>query len=59
MREIVKLGGFILVFIGTVGLLINEFVFDWARIVTITFACLNVMGLGILGFTIRGSRKQA
>jgi len=59
MSEVVKLGAFILLIIGTVGLLINEFVFDWARTITITLACLNIVGLAILGFAIRGSKKQA
>jgi len=45
MREIAKLIAFILLIIGTTGLLLNEFVTDWGRGITITFACLNVLGL--------------
>ena len=50
MREIAKLIAFILLIIGTTGLLVNEFVTDWGRGVTITFACLNVLGLVLLAF---------
>jgi len=48
MREVAKLTAFILLIIGTIGLLVNEFVTDWGRGVTITFACLNVLGLVVL-----------
>ena len=45
MREVLKLGSFILIFIGTLGLLLNEFMFDWGRTVTIIFAAINLVGL--------------
>ena len=51
MREVAKLTAFILLLIGTIGLLVNEFVTDWGRGVTITFACLNLLGLLGLAFT--------
>ena len=51
MREAAKLIAFILLIIGTIGLLVNEFVTDWGRGVTITFACLNILGLVLLAFT--------
>lgn len=51
MKEAAKLIAFILLGIGTIGLLVNEFVTDWGRGVTITFACLNVLGLVLLAFT--------
>ena len=51
MREAAKLIAFILLIIGTIGLLVNEFVADWGRGVTITFACLNILGLVLLAFT--------
>lgn len=57
MKEIVKLSGFILLIIGTLGLVINEFVFDWGRAATITFAALNGAGLATLAITHRGMRK--
>jgi len=58
MREAAKLIAFILLIIGTIGLLVNEFVTGWGRGVTITFACLNVLGLVLLAFTawIMGKR---
>ena len=59
MREVARLTAFILLIIGTIGLLLNEFVTDWGRGVTITFACLNVFGLVVLAFTTwaMGKRK--
>lgn len=45
-----KLFAFILLIIGTIGLLINELVFDWGSVATIILAALNVIGLAILAF---------
>ena len=59
MREIAKLSAFILLIIGTLGLLINEFVFDWGGTATLTFAALNVVGLAILAYTYWGMKKEA
>ena len=50
MMEVAKLTAFVLLIIGTIGLLVNEFVTDWGRGVTIMFACLNVLGLVVLTF---------
>ena len=58
MKEGLKLSGFILVIIGTVGLLINEFIFDWGRTATLTFAAVNVVGLATLGFANWGMKKE-
>jgi len=58
MREVAKLSAFILLIIGTFGLLINEFIFDWGRTATLTFAALNVVGLAILAFTYWGMKKE-
>ncbi|MFC2024260.1 hypothetical protein ACFLTJ_01595 [Chloroflexota bacterium] len=49
---------FILLIIGTVGLLLNEFAFDWGRTVTITFAVVNVVGLVTLAFIIWDRNKK-
>lgn len=49
--KVAKLTAFILLIIGTTGLLVNEFVTDWSRGVTITFAILNFVGLATLAFT--------
>ena len=43
---------FILLIIGTAGLLVNEFVFDWGSVVTIVFAAVNVLGLIFLGIGV-------
>ena len=48
MREAIKLIAFILLTIGTLGLLINEFAFDWGRVATLVFAIVNFLGLAIL-----------
>lgn len=45
-----RLSGFILVGIGTLGLLLNEFVLDAGRAVTILFAALDLVGLLILAY---------
>ena len=46
-----KLIGFILLILGTVGLLLNELVFDWGRVATLLFAASNLIGLAILAFS--------
>jgi hypothetical protein len=56
MKEIVKVIAFILLIIGTVGLLVNEFVLDWGRAVTVILACLNVVGLIMLPSAMRGRK---
>ena len=48
MREVAKLTAFILLIIGTIGLIVNEFIFDWGRVGTLVFAVFNVIGLAIL-----------
>jgi len=58
MREVAKLSAFILLIIGTLGLLINEFIFGWGRTATLTFAALNVVGLAILAYTYWGMKKE-
>ncbi len=59
VKEVVKLSGFILIIIGTLGLLINEFIFDWGSTATITFAAVNVVGFAILAFAFWGMKKEA
>ena len=55
----IQLSAFVLLITGTIGLLVNEFVADWGRSATITFACLNVSGLVVLAYTTwtMGKRK--
>jgi len=45
MKNIVKISGFALIFVGTVGLLLNEFVLDAPSSCTISFAVVNFVGL--------------
>jgi len=48
MKEAIKLSAFILLSVGTLGLITNEFIFDLGRIATLTFASINVIGLATL-----------
>ena len=48
MMEVIKVTAFILLIIGTVGLLVNEFVTDWGRVGTLIFAVVNCIGLATL-----------
>jgi hypothetical protein len=57
MRHVIELGAFIFLLVGTVGLLINEFVFDWGRAATLTFALANVIGLVALGSAHWGMKQ--
>ena len=58
MREAAKLGSFILLIIGTMGLLINEFVSDWGTPATIIFAVFNFVGLTILAYVNWGMKDK-
>jgi len=55
--EAVKMWAFVLLIVGTLGLLLSEFVFDWGRAATLSFALANVIGLLALGFTHLGGGK--
>jgi len=48
MSQTIKLTAFILLIIGTIGLLVNEFITDWGRAPTLIFAIFNCIGLGVL-----------
>ena len=58
MKNIVKISGFALIFVGTVGLLLNEFVLDAPSSCTISFAVVNFVGLVNLAFAHFGMRKS-
>jgi len=58
MREVARLKAFVLLIIGTAGLLVNEFAFDWGRATTLTLVALNVVGLITLAFTNWGTKKK-
>ena len=51
-KDVIKLVAFILLAVGTIGLLLNEFVFDWGSSATLAYATLNVVGLVMLAFTM-------
>ena len=62
MRRVIKLSGFILIGIGTLGLLITELVSDWGNAgspnFTLIFAGVNVVGFAILAFAHWGIRQD-
>jgi len=51
MKNNIELSAFLLMIIGTLGLLLNEFVFNWGRTATLIFATANVIGLVAVGYT--------
>ena len=59
MREYALLIAFVLLIVGTIGLLINEFILDWGRCATLTFAIINVVGLASLAFAYWARKKTS
>ena len=57
LRECIAISGFVLIIIGTVGLLLNEFVWSSNSSRTIIFAVVNIVGLVILALTQFGMGK--
>ena len=58
VREFIKISGFVLIAVGTVGLLLNEFVWDTSSSRTIIFAVVNFVGLVNLAFAHFGMRGK-
>ena len=56
-KSILIIGAFIFLIVGTIGLLINELVFNWGRCATLTFAVINIVGLATLAFANWGKKK--
>jgi hypothetical protein len=56
MRNFIKGTGFILIAIGTLGLILNEFVFESSSTRTIIFAVVDFVGLVNLAFAHFGMR---
>ena len=56
MREVARLIAFILLIIGTIGLLVNEFATDLGRAGTIIFAVFSCLGLVTLSITYFGKK---
>jgi len=57
VREATRLIAFILLIIGTFGLVINEFIFDWGSSATLTFAAINIVGFVVLAFAFWVTRE--
>ena len=58
MKKNIEWSAFVLLMIGTLGLLMNEFVFDWGRSGALIFAAANVVGLVALGFSYWGKKQD-
>ena len=58
MSERAKGLAFVLVAIGTLGLLTNEFVYSWGRIATLVFAAVNGIGLVAVGIALWGKGQD-
>lgn len=58
MREATRLIAFILIAIGTLGLIINELIFAWGSTTTLAFAAVNIVGLAILAYMLWSGKKQ-
>jgi hypothetical protein len=56
VSKLIKLSAFALLMIGTIGLLVNEFVAGWGRAATLTFAILNCVGLAVMAVTYFGKK---
>lgn len=59
MRDFIKITGFVLIFVGTAGLLLSEFVWEHSSTRTIIFAVVNFVGLVNLAFAHFGMKDRA
>ena len=57
MRNFLRISSFILILAGTVGLLLNEFVWESSSTRTIIFAVVNFVGLVNLAFSQFGTQR--
>ncbi len=58
MKEFIKLSGFILIAIGTIGLLLNEFAWEHSSTRTIIFAVVSFVGFTNLALAHFGMRDK-
>ena len=58
MKNYIELIAYALLIVGTLGLLANEFIFDWGSPATLTFAVLNVVGLATLAYVHWGMQQD-
>lgn len=59
LKNFIKTTAFILIAIGTAGLLLNEFVWEHSSTRTIIFAVFNLVGLAKLAFAHFGMRSKS
>ena len=59
MKRFIKLSAFVLIIVGTVGLLLNEFVGEYSSTRTIIFAVVDLVGLVNLAFAHYGMKEPA
>ncbi|MFC2072450.1 hypothetical protein ACFLUU_07095 [Chloroflexota bacterium] len=57
MMKYAKASGFVLLIIGTLGLIITEFILGGGRAATLTFTAFNVIGLATLAFAHWGIKR--
>ncbi|MCK4369163.1 MAG: hypothetical protein KAV68_05845 [Dehalococcoidales bacterium] len=58
MRNFIKISGFVLIIVGTAGLLLSEFVWEHSSTRTIIFGVVNFVGLVNLAFAHFGMRGK-
>ena len=58
LRELIKISGFVLIIVGTLGLLLNEFVWEHSSTRTIIFAVVDFVGLANLAFVHLGMQQS-
>ena len=58
LKQYIKLSGFILIAIGTIGLLLNEFFWASSSSRTIIFAVVNFVGFANLAFAHFGMKDR-
>jgi hypothetical protein len=58
MRKLAESIAFPLLIIGTFGLLANEFIFNWGKISTLSFASANIIGLLALALGFLTKQKK-
>ena len=58
LRDFIGISGFVLVIIGTIGLLLNELVWEHSSSRTIIFAVVNVVGLVDIAFARFGMKTE-
>jgi len=58
MKDFIKISGFVLIIVGTAGLLLNEFIGEQSSTRTIIFAVVNFVGLVNLAFAHFGMQQS-